>query len=482
MELLGGLLVVLGFLGLAKAFGLVERNLKVIEISKSAASAISDKNLDDLQKEKALQKHARELLILLVLIIAISALSIGLPLGFIWLLDSLNLVSFDGVIKTIASPWFILASVAITLLVIFLNRRRKGKAGEHTQSERTLHGLVFEPWFPRVPLSKVESRLYKNQLAAISLDRPVFITALPRAGTTLLLEICVGVNEFASHAYRDMPFLLSPLLWNRLSRGSRDPGSLSERVHGDGILVNVDSPESFEEVIWKEFWPSYYKKERILLWTESPYPAFEAFFFDHLRKIILLRSGEEQQARYISKNNLNIARTKYLGSVFPDSTILILYRSPLQQASSLLKQHRNFLSIHKEDSFSQKYMEDTGHFDFGENLRPVDFNGWLSRAGDPDPNSLSFWLLYWVNTYQYLLKGGNPQVRFFSFDDLCADPQSGLEKLGRILDVKNSELLMANVTRITAPKSHAVDTDELPQSILDQAEDLYHELQNADSP
>ena len=482
MELLGGLIIVLGFLGLAKAFGLVDRNLKVIEITRSAASVVSDNNLDDLHKEKALQKHAGELLILLFLIIAISALSIGIPLGFIWLLDSLNLLSFDGVIKTIASTWFILASVAITLFVLFLNRRRKGKASEHTQGERTLHGLVFEPWFPRVPLSKVESRLYKNQLAAISIERPVFITALPRAGTTLLLEICVGVNEFVSHAYRDMPFLLSPLLWNRLSKGSRDPGSLSERVHGDGILVNVDSPESFEEVIWKEFWPSYYKKERILLWTESPYPAFEAFFFDHIRKIILLRSGEEQQARYISKNNLNIARIKYLGNAFPDSTILILYRSPLQQASSLLKQHRNFLNIHREDSFAQKYMEDTGHFDFGENLRPVDFNGWLSKAGEPNPNTLSFWLLYWVNAYRYLLNGKKPQARFFSYDAFCADPQSGLEKLGRILDIKNSELLMANVKRIAAPKPHNVETDDVPSSILDQAEDLYLELQNADSP
>ena len=354
----------------------------------------------------------------------------------------------------------------------------KDFVSSHSQTERMLHDMAFKSWFPRVSLSNIESQFYKNQLAAVSVERPVFITALPRAGTTLILELCMSTNEFASHAYSDMPFLMTPLLWNRFSKKFRNTGNLSERVHGDGILVNVDSPESFEEIIWKEFWPSRYKKNRIAHWMNSCYPDFEAFFNDHMRKIILLRSNEENQARYISKNNLNIARIEYLSSAFSDSTILILFRSPLQHAASLLKQHRNFLRIHNEDSFAKKYMEDTGHFDFGENLRPVDFNGWLSENPEFDTNTITFWLQYWINAYGYLMRNKNDRVRFFSYDSLCKDPQSGLERLGRILKVKNIGLLEENIKRITTPKPHIVDLNEIAPNILKQAEDIYFHLKN----
>ena len=255
----------------------------------------------------------------------------------------------------------------------------------HTFIERILHNLAFSSWFPHVPLSKIESLLYHNQLSNIFVERPVFITALPRAGTTLLLELCVSTHEFVSHRYRDMPFLLTPLLGHNFTKNFRELGTLSERIHGDGIFVNFDSPEAFEEIIWKKYWPSYYKKDRIVLWTKSNYPAFQDFFVNHMRKIILLRGRDIKKTRYISKNNLNIARVKYLSSAFPDSTILILFRSPLQQAASLLKQHQNFQRIHEEDMFAQKYMQDTGHFDFGKNLRPIDFGDWLSKERYPTP-------------------------------------------------------------------------------------------------
>jgi len=48
------------------------------------------------------------------------------------------------------------------------------------------------------------------------------------------------------HTYRHMPFVLCPLLWHRVSRGLRQESKLSERAHGDGLLVGFDSPEAFE--------------------------------------------------------------------------------------------------------------------------------------------------------------------------------------------------------------------------------------------
>ncbi|MFO7944054.1 MAG: sulfotransferase [Anaerolineales bacterium] len=358
----------------------------------------------------------------------------------------------------------------------------KAGVSRYTQIERILHDLAFSSWFPRVPVSQIESVLFKDQLAAVSVEGPVFITALPRAGTTLLLELCVDTREFASHRYRDMPFLLTPLLWNRYSKNFRKSGTKTERVHGDGILVNADSPDAFEEIIWKEFWPSYYKKEKILSWTKASFPVFEEFFRDHMRKIILLRGSEDKKTRYVSKNNLNIARVGYLASTFPDATILILFRSPLQHAASLLKQHRNFIRIHEEDNFAQKYMHDTGHFDFGKNFRPINFNGWLSRDITSDSNTISFWLQYWINAYGYLINDTHDQVRFYSYDSLCDDPQNGLERLGRILDVEDAGPLMKNVDRITTPRPHPVDTGAITSNMLDRAQKIYLALQKTVSP
>ncbi|MEN8251640.1 MAG: hypothetical protein ABFS32_22150 [Bacteroidota bacterium] len=125
MELLGGLILIFGFIGLAKLFGLIERNIKVIEISKSAVSVVGDQNLDDYQKEKALQKYSKELLGLFFFIAVTSILAIGIPLGLVWLMDYLELLSFNKVIDMITSIEFIFASVVISLIVIFVNRKRK---------------------------------------------------------------------------------------------------------------------------------------------------------------------------------------------------------------------------------------------------------------------------------------------------------------------------------------------------------------------
>ncbi len=353
----------------------------------------------------------------------------------------------------------------------------KDSVSRYTRIERRLHNLAFSSWFPRVSLSKIESQVFKTRLDTVSGAKPVFITALPRAGTTLLLELCVGTREFASHRYSDMPFLLTPLLWNIFSKNFRKPGNLSERVHGDGILVDINSPEAFEEILWKEFWPSYYQKKRILLWKKAAYPAFEEFFLDHMRKLILLRGNERKNVRYISKNNQNIARVRYLASTITDAKILILFRSPGQHAASLLKQHQNFLEIHEKDDFAQKYMHDTGHFDFGKNLRPVDFDGWLSGDNVADPNTISFWLQYWIKAYKHLIDHPCDQVEFFSYDFLCNDPKSGLERLGRILDLEDDRALMKYVNRIMNPEPHAVDTDAIASNILDQAKELYLRLQ-----
>jgi len=189
--------------------------------------------------------------------------------------------------------------------------------------------------------------------------------------------------------------VLIPCLWSRFASAFQRSAEKRPRFHGDGMLIDLDSPEALEEVLWQAFWRRHYSSDRIEPWQDEENPEFEEFFRNHMRKIISLRRGNrEPTARYVSKNSLNIARTRWLRQRFPNATIIVPFREPVQQAASLLRQHRNFLSLHEEHSFACEYMRAIGHFDFGRNLCPVDFDMWLDSRTSQDPDELAFWLEY----------------------------------------------------------------------------------------
>lgn len=348
---------------------------------------------------------------------------------------------------------------------------------KYSAIDKSLHNLAFNSFSTQITLSKFEDRIFKKKLEVIKIEKPVFVTALPRAGTTLILELLASTSEFVSNTYRDMPFFLTPIFWNKYSGLFKQSDMLRERAHGDGMMVSVDSPEAFEEIIWKSFWKSRYRKDRIIPWGNVDYPEFESFFRNHIRKTIFLKSSNpEIRVRYISKNNLNIARLEYLNQIFPDSIILALFRDPLQHASSLLRQHLNFLKIHKDDLFACKYMEAIGHYDFGRNIKPIDFNNWLSPELLSSTTTLSFWLQYWINIYHYLLKHSSANTKFISFESICKTPTKNLGQLGELLEIRDYNELISRADRVVMPKPHTVDTTKIEPAILHEANVLYERL------
>lgn len=296
--------------------------------------------------------------------------------------------------------------------------------------DRALHRVAFAATPTQLALSDLEDRLYP--VHAIEIRRPVFVTSLARAGTTLLLNILSAAPEFATHTYRNMPFVLCPLFWNRLSRGFRQTAAARERSHGDGVAIDFDSPEAFEEVVWMAHWPEHYRKDRIQPWSAGERaPAFEAFLRQHLRKILSLAAGEGEPARlrYLSKNNANIARLGLLQEIFPDARIVVPLRNPWDHARSLLRQHLRFKEMHRSDAFSRRYMEWLGHFEFGDALRPIDFQGWYNGPAAAAPGDIAYWLTYWCNCYEAVLESAGSAVTFIDYDALCAEPEAGLERL-----------------------------------------------------
>jgi len=246
------------------------------------------------------------------------------------------------------------------------------------------------------------------------------------------------------------------------------------------MLININSPEALEEVIWKTFWRKNYRSDRIMPWQNEKHDEFEEFFRNHIRKIILLRRGKDAPAvRYVSKNNLNIARIRLLRQNFPDSVIIVPFREPLSHTASLLEQHRNFLRIHAKDPFASEYMRAIGHFDFGQNLCPIDFDGWLDKRESKDAEDLAFWLEYWLASYRHLLMENVDIVHFFNYQAFCENPTHGLHMLANATGICDPDALLSAAPRIRRARAWEADAGAVPSSLLHEANGLYIRLKQA---
>lgn len=484
IDWLGALFLVAGFLAVVRRTGLVAKSRDVIAVAGRSVSIIGDKLLDDDTKERELQGAAKRLFGLFFSLLFGGVAACLLPVGVLWPFDRIGWISLDSVLHVAISPTFILLGtlLALTALIVHARKRPESNRGRYSAVDRVLHRLAFATYGAQAALADCEDRLYARQLSACKVDRPVFIASLPRAGTTLLLEHCARLPEFASHCYRDMPFVLIPCFWSRFSTMFRREGEMRERAHGDGVLIDFDSHEALEEIIWKTFWGKHYRKDRITPWqpTECGDEEFRSFLNSHLRKIIYLRCGEGVPAgRYVSKNNLNIARLPVLHRLFPDALVITPFRRPLDHAASLLQQHRRFSEMHKSDPFARAYMRAIGHFDFGDNLRPVDFGGWLDRRLSDDATTLVFWLQYWVEAFDYLLGTAGEADRFVSYEALCDDPQRGLQKIADAIDCRDADRLLWGAGGIHAVRPRQVDAADVPRALLQKADRVYRRLEEA---
>jgi hypothetical protein len=471
--------LVVCFVVLVRIFGLVEKSKEAASIARRSVRAIRSTKLDDNEKEAALQSYAKKLFGISFILSFGGAAAVLLPMGLVWIADWLGYISLESVIDITLSPAFLITSSVFAVAVLYLCHRRNSDTTSYSFIDRLLHRVAFNTYVAQVPLANVESFMFAKRLAPYKVDRPVFITALPRTGTTLLLECFAGMPEFASHSYRDMPFVLTPCLWSRFSSSFRLDSESRERAHGDGMLINVNSHEALEEVLWKTFWRQHYLSDRIIPWQNEEHDEFQEFFSSHMRKIVLLRRGNEkdaQQARYLSKNNLNIARIRMLYQYFPGSVIIVPFREPLHHTASLLKQHCNFLRIHRNDPFASEYMRAIGHYDFGQNLCPVDFDGWFDKRVSKNTADLTFWLEYWLASYRHLLMEHSDIVHFFDYKAFCENPAPGLHMLADATGIRDPDALLSAATGIHRARTWEVDTGTVPLSILSEANDLYYRL------
>lgn len=276
-------------------------------------------------------------------------------------------------------------------------------------------------------LGDLETELLGSRLAAVPIDRPVFITGLARSGTTVLLEILAGLDGVATHRYRDFPFLWAPYGWHLVQRLLAKPDTPVERPHKDRIYITRESPEAFEEPIWQHFLPHLHHPSEIHVLNGGRRNArFEAFFKDHIRKIILLRGGR----RYVSKGNYNVTRIAYLAEMFPDARFIVPIRDPVTHVASLLRQHRRFLDYAATDPRIEGYLQAAGHYEFGPQRLPVNITEAGRRRvteawgeGDDAGGYAHLWQEVYGYVGQLRDRGDlSARLRIVRYEDLCADP------------------------------------------------------------
>ncbi|MDP3469727.1 MAG: sulfotransferase [Daejeonella sp.] len=298
-------------------------------------------------------------------------------------------------------------------------------------SSRLLHRIALQSKIIAEISFDIENMIFSKKGHNFT-ENPIFISGLARSGTTMLMRYLYQTGEFRSLTYQDMPFVLMPNLWKKLSF-VKASGELKERAHRDGILVSFESPEAFEEVFWRVFsGDQYIANDRLKLLKTNNEVLNK--FRDFVRNA-LLSSDKPDQLRYLSKNNNNILRLNYLKKSFPAAKIVIPFREPLQHALSLLNQHTHFSGIQKEDKFSLDYMNWLGHFEFGLNQKPFDLNhDDIFKLMENTPKSeLDFWLLSWKNYYSFALENTEENHLFFCYEDFCNSPAGVLQKLFPLL-------------------------------------------------
>lgn len=243
----------------------------------------------------------------------------------------------------------------------------------YSNIQKFLHDFVLSKKIINKSLFELEKIIYLKKKDIINQSH-VFITGLPRSGTTSLLNFLFSSDEYASLKYRNMPFVLSP---NFSKLFNKKNITKKERLHGDGINFDNNSPEALDEVFFDNS---------------------EEFVKHELENYIQLILLSNKKSKYLSKNNLNYKRVDLIQSIFPNSIFLIPIREPLQHANSLLNQHLHFSQLQKEDDFIRRYMNYLGHNEFGLNHKP-----WNEPLNHQDLNEIDYWIEQWILFYQNIL-------------------------------------------------------------------------------
>ncbi len=206
----------------------------------------------------------------------------------------------------------------------------QGEMSDYSRTDRILHYLALEhPFFGEL-IFDIEKTIFGSHTKT---RRAIYVTGLARAGTTALMRNLHATGHFASLTYNDMPFVLSPNLWAKISSISTKKRVMQERAHGDGIKVDFDTPEALEEIFWKLHCGSSYISEE----------ALHTHTIDNetIRQLLIYQAlicKRHDRPRYLAKNNNHILRLASIAPKTKETTITLLpFRHPRNPSKELAR-------------------------------------------------------------------------------------------------------------------------------------------------
>lgn len=335
---------------------------------------------------------------------------------------------------------------------------------DYSTLDKLLHRVVLGPAWLGEMLADMDAAAAGKGIAETR--DPVFVTGLARAGTTVLMRALHESGQFASLTYADMPMVMAPNLWAKLTSRSQTERVARERAHGDGVMVDYDAPEALEEVFWRTRCGSDYIRRDALVPHVPDAEVLQAF-----------RSYQDRichhygRSRYLAKNNNMMLRLLPLARAMPDARILIPVRDPLAQAGSLRAQHTRFGDT---DGFTRAYMTWLVHHEFGADQRPFCLPEQPQPEGDRA--GLDYWLTEWVACYGYLADrldeaaaAGLSNLRPVIYERLGADP-AAWDRVAGFAGIPAGEDPGFRVAKGTA------DDGSADRAMLDRARAIYDRL------
>lgn len=286
-------------------------------------------------------------------------------------------------------------------------------------------------------LAALESAVLRGEIEKVGIDRPVFVAGVARSGTTIITEMLSRHPDVTCHRYSDFPNFYTPYWRNWLvARTRRGQARPVERAHRDRLMVTPESPEAVEETIWMQFFDHLHDPSaNHVLDASTSNPAFERFYRDHIRKLLLVRGRQ----RYLAKGNYNVTRLGYLLKLFPDARFIVPVRNPVNHVASLVKQDRLFQRLAGEDPRVATQLHRSGHFEFGPGKRCIKFGDEAEARGIEglwaEGRSAEGWARYWNTVYRGIrvateLDGSKREaITLVRYEDLCGKPGPVIDRL-----------------------------------------------------
>jgi hypothetical protein len=290
----------------------------------------------------------------------------------------------------------------------------------------------------------IEAFQLKKRMEKTQIDRPIYITGLARAGTTITLEMLNKHPDIAAHRYLHMVLPYTPHWTQNIANYvpiiMKTP---VERLHKDRIAVTRDSPEAVEEIFWQKYFPeTHNEKSSNILDKNVQNPHFEVFYRDHLKKLLINR----KVTRYLAKNNYNVARMEYLQKLFPDVKFLIIIRNPFDHIASLAKQDGVLKELEQNDPRLLDWTKIIGHREFGTAKVCINFGDQetIQKIRSLWKNKETYmegWAIYWVKAYSYIHKTlkKNPKLKKASlvirYEDLCESSELTIDQIIEHIEV-----------------------------------------------